>query len=68
MACGRACKHSPNTGSVQQHSARGLVGELGGNLGMKPEPEDAEVAEVSEYRVTGNDITVGRVSPSPVKG
>lgn len=47
-----------------------LVGELGGNLGMKPEPEfvDVEVAEVSEYRVTGNDITVGRVSPSPVKG
>lgn len=29
---------------------------------------DAEVAEVSEYRVTGNDITVGRVSPSTVKG
>lgn len=70
MACGGACKHSPNTGAVQQHSAQGLVGELGGNLGRKPEPEfvDAEVAEVSEYRVTGNDITVGRVSPSPVKG
>lgn len=29
---------------------------------------DAEVAEVSEYRVTGNDITVGRVSPSTLKG
>ena len=29
---------------------------------------DAEVAEVSEYRVTENDITVGRVSPSTVKG
>lgn len=44
--------------------------ELGGNLGMNPELEfvDAEVAEVSEYRVTGNDITVGRVSPSTVKG
>ena len=47
-----------------------LVVELGGNLGMNPELAflDAEVAEVSEYRVTGNDITVGRVSPSTVKG